>query len=186
MKKDKILGIILGVVYYILSPIFYFYLFVIEALAGSISDFSMILFYICYAILPIILLAIPLIIKFVFKKKFYKSILYSVLLVIIYLIILISITFGLRQYFKIFTTDKWTNENWNSFRYLMIEDLEEKYNLVGMTEDEVYNILGEENADFKENVICYLVRDGFLDGYYYYIYLDENGVVARTELNYFE
>lgn len=188
MKKDKILGIILGVVYYVLSPIFYFYLFIIEALAGSISDFSMTLFYICYAVLPIILLAMPLIVKFVFKKKFYKSILYSVLSVIIYLIILISITFGIKQYFKTFTTEKWTNENWNGFRYLMIDDLEEKYNLVGMTKEEIYNILGEEEADLemliKEYVICYLVRDVFLDGYYYYIYFDENDVVVRTELNY--
>ena len=97
MKKDKIFGIILGILYYVLSAIFYFYLFIIEVLAGSISDFSMTLFYICYAVLPIILLAMPLIVKFVFKKKFYKSILYSVLSVIIYLIILISITFGIRQ-----------------------------------------------------------------------------------------
>ena len=58
MKKDTILGIILGILYYVLSAIFYFYLYIIEALAGNISDFSSVLFYFCYAVLPIIFLAI--------------------------------------------------------------------------------------------------------------------------------
>ena len=188
MKKDKIFGIILGILYYVLSAIFYFYLFIIEVLAGSISDFSMTLFYICYAVLPIILLAMPLIVKFVFKKKFYKSILYSVLSVIIYLIILISITFGIRQYFKTFSTEKWSNENWNSFRYLMIDDLEDTYDLVGMTKEEVRALLGEEDVELEwlitDYAIGYSVRNGFMDWYYYYIYLDENDVVIRTEFNY--
>ena len=188
MKKEKIFGIILGILYYVLSVIFYFYLFIIEALAGSISDFSMTLFYICYAVLPIILLAMPLILKFAFKKKFYKSIIYSMFSVIIYLIILVIITFGIRQYFKTFSTEKWSNENWNGFRYLMVEDLEEKYDLVGMTKEEVQAILGQEDVELEmlvtDYAIGYSVRNGFMDWYYYYIYLDENDVVIRTEFNY--
>lgn len=188
MKKEKIFGIILGILYYVLSVIFYFYLFIIEALAGSISDFSMTLFYICYAVLPIILLAMPLILKFAFKKKFYKSIIYSMFSVIIYLIILVIMTFGIRQYFKTFSTEKWSNENWNSFRYLMIDDLEDTYDLVGMTKEEVRALLGEEDVELEwlitDYAIGYSVRDGFMEGYYYYIYLDENDVVVRTELNY--
>ena len=188
MKKDKILGIILGVLYYVLSVIFYFYLFIIEALAGSISDFSMTLFYICYAVLPIILLAMPLILKFAFKKKFYKSIIYSMFSVIIYLIILVIMTFGIRQYFKTFSTEKWSNENWNSFRYLMIDDLEGTYDLVGMTKEEVQTILGQEDVELEmlvtDYAIGYSVRNGFMDWYYYYIYLDKNDVVIRTEFNY--
>ena len=188
MKKETIFGIILGILYYVLSVIFYFYLFIIEALAGSISDFSSILFYICYAVLPIILLAMPLIIKFIFKKKFYKSIIYSMFSVIIYLIILVIMTFGIRQYFKTFSTERWSNESWNSFRYLMLDDLEEKYDLVGMTKEEVHELLGEEDVELEwlitDYAIGYSVRDGFMEGYYYYIYLEENDVVVRTELNY--
>ena len=188
MKKDTILGIILGILYYVLSAIFYFYLYIIEALAGSISDFSSILFYICYAVLPIILLAMPLILKFAFKKKFYKSILYSMLSVIIYVIILLLITLGTRQYFKTFSTEKWSNENWNSFRYFMIDDLEDTYDLVGMTKEEVQSILGQEDVEIEwlvtDYAIGYSVREGFMDWYYYYIYLDENDVVIRTEFNY--
>lgn len=190
MKKDTILGIIIGILYYVLSAIFYFYLYIIEALAGNISDFSSVLFYVCYAVLPIILLAMPLILKFAFKKKFYKSILYSMLSVIIYVIILLLITLGIRQYFKTFSTEKWSNENWNSFRYLMIDDLEDTYDLVGMTKEEVQSILGQEDVELEwlvtDYAIGYSVRDGFMEGYYYYIYLDENDVVVRTELNYWE
>lgn len=190
MKKDIILGTILGILYYVLGLIFYPYLFLIEVLAGSINDFSRVLFYICYVGLPIILLMMPLIVKFIFKKKFYKSVIYSVLAVIIYIIILLLITFGIRQYFKTFTTEKWSNEDWHSFRYLMIDDLEERYDLVGMTKDEVYSILGEEDVDLEmlinDYAIGYSVRDGFLEGYYYYIYLDKNDVVVRVKLNYWE
>ena len=110
--------------------------------------------------------------------------------VIIYVIILLLITLGIRQYFKTFSTEKWSNENWNSFRYLMIDDLEDTYDLVGMTKEEVQSILGQEDVELEwlitDYEIGYSVIDGFMEGYYYYIYLDENDVVVRTELNYWE
>ena len=68
MKKENVLGIILGIMYYILGIIFFFYLYVFEALAGSISDFSSTLFYVIYLIIPIILLMLPVILKFAIKK----------------------------------------------------------------------------------------------------------------------
>ncbi len=188
MEKDKILGVVLGILYYyVLSKIFSF-LMLFEFIGGTISGFSKILFFICYIVLPIVILAMPVIIKFKYKKKFYKSIIYSMFSVIIYLIILVIMTFGIRQYFKTFSTEKWSNENWNSFRYLMIDDLKGTYDLVGMTKEEVQTILGQEDVELEmlvtDYAIGYSVRNGFMDWYYYYIYLDKNDVVIRTEFNY--
>lgn len=190
MKKENVLGIILGIMYYILGIIFFFYLYVFEALAGSISDFSSTLFYVIYLIIPIILLMLPVILKFAIKKEFYKSILYSCIGIIIYIIIIILLTIGIKNYFKTFSTEKWSNDNWNSFRYLMIEDMENKYDFIGMTKDEVYSVLGKEDKKLEEllgeYVICYSMRNGFLEGDYYQIFLNEDDIVTKTDTMHWE
>ena len=190
MEKDKILGLVLGILYYYLILKFFSLLWIFESIGGAISGFTGLLFFICFVILPIILLTMPLIVKFAFKKKFYEAILYSVLAVIIYIVILSIIGNCILLNFKTFSTEKWSNENWHRFRRDMVEDLEERYDLVGMTKDEVYSILGEEDVDLEmlinDYAIGYSVRNGFLEGYYYYIYLDKNDVVVRVELNYWE
>lgn len=181
MKKEKTLGVIFGILFYLLGSIFYFYLYIFEAIAGSISDFSTTIFYISYLIIPIIILIMPLIFKFVFKKKFYKSICYSALIIVIHIVMLLLLTFGIKNYFKTFTTEKWTNNNWQGFRYLMIEDLGNKYNLIGMKKEEIYIILGKEDRTLKEfdddNSLCYSMRNGFLEGDYYIIILNDEGIV---------
>lgn len=180
MKKDKILGIVLGILFYLFGSIFFFYLYVFELFAGSISDFSSIFLYIFYLIFPIIILSMPLIIKFAFKKKFYKSVLYSSLMIVIHIFVLLLLTFGIRTYFKTFTTEKWTNTNWHTFRYLMIEDLEIKYNLVGMRKEEIYQILGKEDIikKFGDDVsLCYLMGSGFFEEDYYAFILNDKDIV---------
>lgn len=190
MKKDKILGIILGILFYLFGSIFFFYLYVFEMVAGNISRFSSIIFYIFYSISPIIILIMPLIFKFVFKKKFYKSVLYGSLMIVIHLFILLLLTFGIRIHFKTFTTEKWTNKNWHSFRYLMIEDLEKRYSLVGMTKKEIYQILGKEDSNFKEfnndNSLCYSMRNGFLEGDYYIIILNDEDIVTDIKKSHWD
>lgn len=185
MKRERTLGVILGILFYLFWGILYFYLYIFEAIAGSISDFSTTIFYILYLIIPIIILIMPLIFKFVFKKKFYKSICYSALIIAIHIVILLLLTFGIRNYFKTFTTEKWTNNNWQDFRYLMIEDLENKYNLIGMKKEEVYKILGKEDKTLKElntdNSLCYSIRNGFLEGDYYIISLNDKGFVVNIK-----
>ena len=180
MKKDKILGIVLGILFYLLGSIFFFYLYVFEAIAGSISEFSTTIFYIVYLIIPTIILIMPLIFKFVFKKKFYKSICYSALIIIVYILMLLVLTFGIRNYFKTFTTEKWTNNNWHGFRYLMIQDLEKQYDLIGMKKEEIYKILGKEDRNLNEfddnSSLCYSMRDGFFEGDYYIIILNDEGI----------
>lgn len=185
MKKDRILNIVSGVLYYILGPIFFFYLYVFAALVGSIGDFSPELFNIIYLIVPIILLIMPILIKFIFRKKFNKSILYSCIGIIMYILLIIGITLGINRYFHTFSTEKWCNDNWHSFRFLMIEDMEEKYNIVGMKKSEVYDILGEEDKELEElqgeYVICYSMRNGFFEGDYFQIFLNENDIVTKVD-----
>lgn len=186
MKKDKILGIVLGILFYVLSSIFFFYLYVIEVLAGSVSDFSSILFYIAYLIIPIIILMLPIIFKLIFKKKFYKSVCYSALIIILYILLLFLLQFGIRNYFNTFTKEKWINENWHGFRYLMIEDLEKQYNLIGMNKEEIYQILGEEDRklnEFNDNKsLCYSMRNGFFEGDYYIIILNDEDIVIDIDI----
>lgn len=186
MQKYKILNVIFGILYYILGTIFFFYSYIFEALAGSISNFSTILFYLFYLIMPIILLLMPIILKFTLRKEFYKSILYSCIGIVVYIFIILGLTFGINRYFKTFTKEKWSNDNWRGFRYLMIDDMEKKYNFIGITKNEVYSILGEEDKKLEklqgEYVICYSMRNGFFEGDYYNIFLNDDDIVTKVDI----
>lgn len=186
MKKNIILNILFGFIYYILSTIFFFYWCVFEVFYGNIIDLSMSLFCIIYFVIPFIFLILPIILKFSLNQKFYKSILYSFLGIVIYIFLILLLKFSINIYFKTFTIEKWSNSNWYGFRYLMIDDLEEKYNLIGMTKSEIYDILGKGNNKLKtnqeENVLCYTIRNGFLEGDYYLIYLNENDIVTKVDI----
>lgn len=180
MKKDSILKISLGILYYIFCLILFYYMLVFELFGGSVSAFSSILFYICYIIIPIILLLTPLIFKFIFKKTFKKSISYSVIMIIIHMFILLIINFGINVYFSKFSSYKWMNSNWNYFRYGMIEDLENRYNIKGMTKEEIYKLLGNEDTGIytdDEYTISYYIRAGFFNPGYYNITFDKNNIV---------
>ena len=184
MKRDRFLNILFGSLYYVLGILFFFYLYIFGELLGNISDFSKILFYAVYIILPILIMILPVIRKFILKEKFYKSILYSCLAVVIYIFVLLGLNFGIKSYFKTFTTEKWSNRDWYSYRYLMIDDLEEKYNFIGMSKEEVYDILGKTDEGVKESggeyVIAYPIKNGFFEGDYYQIYFDKNDVVTKV------
>lgn len=186
MKKDKILNPILGVLYYICVPVFFFYLCIFELFAGQIINFSAALFFIFFLIIPFLFLLLPVIIRYTLDKKFYKSILYSCAVILIHLLLILGLTFGLIKYFSTFSTEKWCNNDWYGFRYLMIDDLKEQHKLVGMEKDEVYSILGEEDSEFEnsqgENVICYFVNDGFLAGEYFEIFLDDDDIVTKVDV----
>lgn len=180
MEKDKILGLVLGILYYYLILKFFSLLWIFESIGGAISGFSGLLFFICFVILPIILLAMPLIVKFAFKKKFYEAILYSVLAVIIYILILSIIGNCILLNFKTFSTEKWSNENWHRFRRDMVEDLEERYELEGMTIDEIHDLLGEGDVESVKEDGTYSIGYYMRDAIMYYIDFDENGVAVSA------
>lgn len=187
MQKKVILDIVFGIVYYICALILFWPSFIIAAFDGVVYYFSHPLFYISYCVLPLALVIVPLIWKFVWKKEFYKSILYSCLVAAACLVFLVGTRWGIAEYFRTFTMQKWGNPEWRYLRYFMVDDMEEKYSFVGETMDEVYGILGssdeERNAKDAggERMACYTIMEGFPKTLYYCICFDENDIAVRIE-----
>lgn len=177
MKKEKVLSIILGLAYYAIGIIGFFYLSVFALLFGVIGNFSNTIFCICFLVLPIIVLFMPIILKFTLKKEFYKSILWSLISVAIYFVIIFATSFGISKYMSEFTFEKWNNEEYSNLRYLMLNSLEEKNDFIGMNKEEVIEILGKESD--HGNRIYYFVGSQFLTEYFYCLEYDENNVITK-------
>ncbi|MBE5911829.1 hypothetical protein [Pseudobutyrivibrio sp.] len=58
-----------------------------------------------------------------------------------------------------FSVEKWQKAS-NEDRYLMIEDLQEKYELLGMTDDQIKELLGEQSLTYDPD------KDGDNGNYY--------------------
>jgi len=182
MKNKKLkLDYIIGSLYWISLILFFFYYIIYGVFVNTlIVGFSFILFVICYCIIPIGLLILPLFINEKFEKNFNKSILISFFITIIYILVIVpTLQFGIKKYLSVFTIEKWQNTH-HYHRYFMIDDLEKKYNFVGMTKEEVFNILGEEQIN-DALVIEYYIGDGGRNTIYYNIYLNDNFVVIDTK-----
>ncbi len=183
-EKNKTLGIVLGLLYYVLICIFFFLFYIFGIFGGIIIDFSETLFIICYIYFAIFLLILPLFFKFILKKKFYKAIIYSTISFVIYLFVLFFIRIAIITYMSNFTKEKWNNSNHWNLRYLMVDNFEMKYNIIGMNKEEVYELLGTvtpaETSYGENNKICYLIRGGLFAGTYYCFEYDENGVIVNT------
>jgi len=61
----------------------------------------------------------------------------------------------------------------------MLNDLEEKYNLVGMKKEEAIQILGKEYGK-SDNCIYYHIGVNWLEVFYYYLEYDENGIITKV------
>lgn len=177
MKKEKILNVIFGLIYYIIGIVGFFYLSVFALLFGVIGNFSDALFCICFLVLPIIVLIMPIILKVYLKKAFYKSILWSLISVVIYCIIIFATSFGISRYMSEFTFEKWNNKGYSNLRYLMLNSLEEQYDFIGMDKEDVIGILGKESE--HKNRIYYFVGSEFLTEFYYCLEYDENGIITK-------
>lgn len=189
-KKVKFSSIISGILYYVLGLVGFYLLYFISALFGIIGSFSPVLFITCFVILPLLILVLPIIIKQILKIEFSKSVLLSCIAVIVYFIIILVVRFSILTYMGKFTVEKWDNENYTHLRYLMIDDMEQKYDFVGMNKEDVMEILGTESCDIRENYhvydnsICYFVKNEWRDSYYYGLEYDENGVITNTYTTY--
>lgn len=95
-----------------------------------------------------------------------------------------------------FSTEKWIQTE-NSQKYHYIKDLKENYNLIGMTSQEVRELLGEpydeiakgepgfgdySTLDEKaDKFFYYRIRDDILSGWEIYLIRFKNNVVFETE-----
>lgn len=125
----------------------------------------------------------------IFKKgKSYIKKPFKILLCIIAAIVINTVIFNIGWiYISEYSREKWDNNE--DLRIHMIDDLEEKYQIIGKSEREVKDILGnpayveDRNAGgLNGKLLSYYIGMNIIDPYMYDIIL-ENGVVIQTEVN---
>lgn len=181
MKNKNVLAIIFGMLYYLIPVILYYLLFVLNMMDGIIHSFSVVLFIVCIFVMPILFIFLPIIFSKILKKEWYKAFLYSFIINVIYVIIILpSIRFGIVGYMKSFSKSKWNN--YANLRYIMVDDLEKNYNLIGKKTNDVKKLLGKPDSSFKiDKSMCYFIKgEFFLNSYYYCLEYDENNIITET------
>ncbi len=170
MAKIRRFNIILPSIYYIFG-IFGFYFLFIMGITSGFLDLKK-LFLILFVILPIIVLLLPIVIKTIMKIEFYKCILFSLIGVVIYFIIFSIVLLSIGT----FSESNWKNDQYMNLRYLMIDDLESKYDLIGMNKDEIMKLLGETSG---EGELCYPTSSFMITTYFYCLRYDENNLITE-------
>lgn len=111
-----------------------------------------------YILLPIFtVIGFLLINKHLRWKKIFV---YAVCMIIAYLMIVSLTSMSCYMYIQNFTTEKWSR--YINERNLMLKDLENNYQLIGMTVNEVKEMLGNPDLE-SENEIEYVIGKGFID-----------------------
>ena len=86
-----------------------------------------------------------------------KTIVYSVTAILLILFLTVAALLMVWKYNNTFTVDKWNNEP--SERYKIVSDMLSKNKIIGMTENEIINLLGEETEIhpqiFKSPILVY-------------------------------
>ena len=91
-----------------------------------------------------------------------------------------------------FSSDEWINGEWKE-RYRMLEDLENNYDLVGMSRDEIEELLGEysvrsEDVGSDYNVVEYYlgfsIREDYWEGIEVLLIGFRDDIVVKYEYEY--
>ncbi|MGI5879053.1 MAG: hypothetical protein ACOX6L_00470 [Syntrophomonadaceae bacterium] len=102
------------------------------------------------------------------------------------IILILVIVFG-GVYYKAshtFNTDKWINRNGDS-RLKIYDSLMQKYELVGMSTDEVISLLGKSDDEYfkEDNSFVYYIGVPFLNTDAYHLVITfEDDIVTSVEL----
>ncbi len=150
---------------YMFSPMF-------TLLGSGILVFITAIIYILTFVLPIL-----------FRKRISKYLslpLSFIVFTIISVVLVGSILAVAKGYISEFNEKKWSN--YERLRTYMIEDMEEEYEIVGMTDKEVLELLGEPMYNYGDETITryeYYAGDGIIDPYFYEI-IFENGIAKDT------
>ncbi len=129
---------------------------------------------------------LPHILRKCLKTSKNYSILVSFFAFILWIILLLILGIISGYYYRIFSTEKWTDSSLCPAREGMIDSLEEKYDMIGMNKKEIYKILGNPNDGVckydqeanNDNKSCYNLSN---DGYYYKyycVYFNDNDIVV--------
>ena len=179
ITKQKILNIIFIILWFVLIT-FIYYVNLIYGVFGNtlIVDTFELLSIIIYLGIPVIIIFLPLILRFIFSKKIIRSLAFSLGMAVIYFLLLFILNKGLVFYFSSFSKEKWDKYQYN--RYLMVDDLEKKYELVGMTKFEVIDLLGQSYSEvtYKEELAMrYVIKVGFLTERDFLLFIEDDYVV---------
>lgn len=121
-----------------------------------------------------------------------KTIVYSVTAILLILFLTVAALLMVWKYNNTFTIDKWNNEP--SERYKIVSDMLSKNKIIGMTENEIINLLGEETEIhpqiFKspilvysdENTLIYELGAKYID-YEWLIIKFDNGIVIDYDFD---
>lgn len=120
----------------------------------------------------------------IFKKKLNKIWKYPLCLIIssfvLSVLIFVAVCGGYK-YYGTFSPDKWRNNV--DCRYMMIDNMQKKYKIVGMSKQEIIDLLGKPQ-NILENPIRYeyLVGYSIIDSIIYEIYFNED-TVSNTNIS---
>lgn len=177
-KKNKGLTAIAAVAYYIVLMLVFFLDFIFAlSPAGLIVCYSEVLFWLFLIVIPALLLLLPVFFHFICHKKWIGAFLRSGIMFLVTLTVIFCLHTGIRISMRTFTQDKW--KNYSDLRYLMIDDMEEKYDFVGMTKEEAIEILGDDIT--AEG--CYYIRGELMKLEYYCLVCNESGIITDTYID---
>ena len=140
-----------------------------------------VLIYSCIAV-PIIIGIFSLLIKYYRKLSFKKSVLNTLIVFLAYIIITICVHFSCCLYLKSFTFEKWSEYPYQ--RHIMLEDLTSKHNFIGMSKEEISDILGEPSYSWQEGSkqrVGYVIQSLFLESNYFEFTI-ENDTVTKSRI----
>ena len=152
------------------------------------SDFFSGFWYnVIYYGLPIMAFVIPFVLAMWKRLKWKKTIKCAAITLLAYALIVCAISISLAGYFENFTSTKW--EAYPNQRYIMYDDLKETYGLIGMTIDEVEELLGKPTTDGENTVyggpyaLEYFSGESTFGYWILNITYDENGIVIRVHMS---
>ena len=177
MKTDVIKNIVFCLFYYILTIALYSLFFVADIIVGIIVFFSKPLFWIIM-LTSIIFLLLPLLIKRYSNVSFVKSLVISLIGLILFFALIIISTLCMLKKMETFTPEKW--QKYPNFHYMMEEDLEKKYKLIGMKKNEIIELLGEQIE--YDNMMCYYDSYIATKEKYYCLEYDENETIKKIDI----
>ena len=108
----------------------------------------------------------------------------GIVITVILVVILGLIGWKVYPYLMVFrgTADtEFSQEEWNSNVYAresMLKDVMSKYDFIGMSKDEVLNILGEHGLFSGEDSIGYETGGGYMKDEILFFTIDGNGIVT--------
>lgn len=179
IKKSKSISLCLA--YYVVLILYFGINIVLQSLFTTIiQDTSYFLYIFLVIAVPVILIILPVILKLATKKTLGESAITSAIIFMAYVLINFGLYFSIKSYFSDFSTEKWNT--FKNHRYLMIDDLEKKYNLIGMNIEDVEDILGNslnEICEEDKSTLTYHIQSNLLAEEYYVVYY-ENDIVTET------